>query len=177
MALIVILLCVFIISSHVHTHPVKKQNNTKERSQSPEHQIFFSEHGSTMLYRAVYGFASSLYEVNNQATKTFYTAHVQTDSCWWRVHWRAKMWKHKWWFIIKMAPRLPSWEQPAFSHWAAQNFSFPSLSVFMQSKPFLQILYSKSKNDFLSLSVGNCIKSRRCFKAYLFKREHKCWKK
>lgn len=89
---------------------------------------------------------------------------------------RVKLWEHNGDLPWKWLPGLPSWEQPALSCHAAQNFSFPSCSVFMQCKPGPKVLYGKSRNYFLSWSVGICIKARGCWKACLFKRENKRWK-
>lgn len=88
----------------------------------------------------------------------------------------VKLWKHNGDLSWKWLPRLLSWEQPGLSHHATQNFSFRSCSVFMQCKPWPQVLYSKSKNYFLSWPVGIFIKARKCWEACLFKRDNKRWK-
>lgn len=76
-----IVLCVFIIASHAHTHSVKEQNRTKKRSiQSPGYHIVFVDHGITTLYGIACGFTSSLYEVTNQAAKIYFYC-----SCWNRL--------------------------------------------------------------------------------------------
>lgn len=159
-----ILLCVFIIASHAHTLSEGSEQH-QEKQQSPVHRIVFVGHGITTLYGIVWGFTSSLYEVTNQVAKIYFYCSCQTVET-------------QWWSVMKMVSQVAvvraTWSFPSCH--PELNFSFRSCSVFMQCKPWPKVLYSKSKNYFLTWSVGICIKARKCCEACLFKRENKRWK-